>query len=424
MSAPATPKQKSPSAHVAQKLSRKRQALLDTASALFNARGIGAIGLADVAEQLGLARASLYHYVRDRTELVEQCYARSCEVTERDLDTARQAANGLARLEAFVAAALSPTRRPLAVLSELASLPEAIRDDIAAADARNRERLLSFIYQGQADGSIGPVNADVAAQSLLGMLAWSQLLPHWQSRAEDGAAIRTRARDAILAIIGRGLALDSRYEFRCIVDAEQFSPKLANPFDKDAAANQKQDVVLATASKLFNQQGIDSTTIDRIAEALGVTKGSIYHHFADKASLVLQCYERTFDLYDRFADAALHHSGNGFEAALMNAHLNIQAQAGPVSPLMPQAGFEAVPEARRMEFKRRARTVNRQMAGLLSRGVAEGIGISCDAPMVTHVCAGAFGWTPKWFTPSTESSPTDLADELCQLLITGFAQRR
>ncbi|MEM1232048.1 MAG: TetR family transcriptional regulator [Pseudomonadota bacterium] len=414
---------KEPSAHVARKLSKRRAALIDSASALFNARGIGGTGLADVARELGLKRASLYHYVRDRNELVEQCYARSCEVTARDLAQARSAANGLERLLAFVTAALEPERRPLAVLSELAALPEDIQETLCAADARNRDALLDFVQQGQADGSLRAVDPLVATQCLLGMLAWSQLLPHWQSRVARSADIRRRAASAIIGIFRQGLAQDPEHRLHCAVRAEQFLPTAHNPFDKDAAAQLKRDSLLATASKLFNRHGIESTSIDRITETLGVTKGSIYHHFEDKADLVLKCYERTFDLYDAFAEVALSDSGNGFDAALINAHLNIQAQAGRVSPLMPQAGFEAVPPAHRADFKRRAAQINRQLAQLLSRGVAEEIGRPCDAPMVTHVSAGAFGWIPKWFDGDTDANASALADQVCDLLIHGIARR-
>lgn len=416
---PAAPR-KSPSAYVAKKLSKRREALLDTASALFNARGIGGTGLAEVAEQLGLARASLYHYVRDRTELVHQCYARSCEITARDLQVASEADTGLERLLAFVEAAMTPQRRPLAVLSELPSLPVSIQETIRAADDRNRAQLRNFVQQGAQDGSLRPLDAEVVTQCLLGMLAWSQLLPHWQSRIASSADIRRRARNAIVDTLSHGLANDADHQLTCDLRVERFLPALDNPFDKTAAAQQKRDSLLAVASKLFNRHGIESTSIDRIAEALGVTKGSIYHHFKDKSELVLRCYERTFDLYDAFAEAALHRSGNGFDAALINGHLNIQAQAGRVSPLMPQVGFEAVPESRRSDFKRRASQINRQMAGLLQRGTAEGVSRPCDAPMVTHVSAGAFGWVPKWFEPSEQRTPAMLADQICDLLIVGL----
>jgi TetR/AcrR family acrAB operon transcriptional repressor len=43
---------------------------------------------------------------------------------------------------------------------------------------------------------------------------------------------------------------------------------------------------MAAALRTFNRRGISRTTLEHIAEAAGVTRGAIYHHFADKQALL------------------------------------------------------------------------------------------------------------------------------------------
>jgi TetR/AcrR family acrAB operon transcriptional repressor len=43
---------------------------------------------------------------------------------------------------------------------------------------------------------------------------------------------------------------------------------------------------MAAALATFNTRGISSTTLEHIAEAAGVTRGAIYHHFGDKQALL------------------------------------------------------------------------------------------------------------------------------------------
>ena len=62
--------------------------------------------------------------------------------------------------------------------------------------------------------------------------------------------------------------------------------------------------MLETASRLFNESGIDGVSLEQIAAALGATKGVLYHYFADKGELVLRCYERSASLDEKFADLA------------------------------------------------------------------------------------------------------------------------
>ena len=54
---------------------------------------------------------------------------------------------------------------------------------------------------------------------------------------------------------------------------------------RSAQAHRK---VLEAAAKLFSESGIDSTSMDAIAEASGVSKATIYKHWPDKDSLCLE----------------------------------------------------------------------------------------------------------------------------------------
>lgn len=397
----------------------KRQALLDGAAALFNARGISGTNLADIAERLGLSRATVYYYVSDRAELVFHCYLRTCELTAEDLAAANQAANGLQRILEFIRRAFTPSREPTAVLSEINSLNSEHAIIVRRENDRNIRTLIGFISEGVQDGSIRNCDCEVAAQAIVGMLSWSQLLPQW-SRSKYGEALRARASAAIIDLLMGGLARSRKAKFSCRIDAESFQPTLVNAFDRKESSSLKIAHVLAAASRQFNRNGIEATSLDQIAAALGVTKGVLYHYWNDKSDLITSCYERAFVLYEKFVEVALTTGNNGLESALINAHLNIQAQAGSLSPLMPQPGFESVPDEQRAPLVRRANQENKAMAELLRRGIAEGVGRSCDAPLVTHICAGAFGWLPKWLPDDNKRSPMEMGDEICLLLLKGL----
>ena len=408
------------SSRVARKVSLKRQALLDGAIALFNARGISGTSLADVAETLGLARASIYHYVDDRSDLVFQCYLRSCEVTAQDLALAEEAETGLEKVVETIRLALAADRKALAVLSEIPSLMPEHREIVRRADNRNTATLREYMHRGMADGSIRPCDPEIATHAIIGMLAWAQLLPHW-SMARNVRVLRARARDAMTDLLTHGLAVDRGWKVHCSLRATDFLPTVENVFNRKEFSAARLDMALAVASRLFNRYGIEATSIDMIAEHLGVTKGALYHHLKDKPDLIVRCYERSFDLYDRFTAAAQNSGSDGLESALINAHLNIQAQVDKVSPLMPQPGFESVPQDKRGSFKRRAAAENRSLARLLQAGAEEGVARPCDAGLVTHICAGAFGWLPKWLPDDREHDPMRIAGEICGLLAQGLA---
>ncbi|HZC15773.1 MAG TPA: TetR/AcrR family transcriptional regulator [Caulobacteraceae bacterium] len=402
------------------KRSLKLQMLLDGAAELFNLCGISATSVADVADILGLSRASLYYYVDDREDLVFQCYLRACELTADDLAAAAGEPTGLSRTLVFVEHALLSTRPTAAVLSEIDVLNGARAQSVKAANDRNTANLIGFIAQGMEDGSIRACDPEVIAQAIAGMLAWAQLLPQW-SGSKQMQLLRARTSKTMISLLTTGLAVERGRPFRCRIDVEQFQRTLVNAFDRREASSVKIDQVLAAASRLFNRNGIEATSVDSIAASLGVTKGVLYHYLADKSELVTRCYERAFDFYDQFIEVSKREGGRGLDRALINGHLNIQAHISSITPLMPQPGFGAVPEARRMSLMKRGRRENEVVADLLREGAADGSAVACDAAMVTHICAGAFGWIPKWLPADDTRTRFEIADEICAVLANGLS---
>jgi AcrR family transcriptional regulator len=56
-----------------------------------------------------------------------------------------------------------------------------------------------------------------------------------------------------------------------------------------------QDAVLAAAVRLFNERGYDATSMFDIAESLGITKSSVYHHITGKEQLLQMAMDRALD---------------------------------------------------------------------------------------------------------------------------------
>lgn len=55
-------------------------------------------------------------------------------------------------------------------------------------------------------------------------------------------------------------------------------------------AERTRERLVEVACRLFALDGFVATSMDAIAEAAGVTKGALYHHFSDKRSVYTACY--------------------------------------------------------------------------------------------------------------------------------------
>ena len=402
--------------------SARLDALLDAAAAEFNARGIAGARLAHVAQQVGIKRAALYYYVDSREDLAYRCYARACRTTADDLAFARGAGRkGLDRLTAFIRRALDPARAPAVVLSEVPYLGAARRGELETLHARNMRVLRGFLEDGIADRSIRNCDAAIVSQALFGMISWVPLAEEYV--VGSGQSVRAQAADALCDLVENGVAADPALTVSCELEFAAFAFRPGNVFDRRDASAHKVELLLRTASRLFNQRGIDGTSLDNITAALGATKGAFYHHLPQKRALVVRCVQRAYGLYERFADAAEAAGRNGLERSLFGLHLNVQALAADQPPLSALTGLETLPPRVLRNIRDRSERISHRFEKFNHDGIADGSVRRFDVRTLSLAGAGAFGWIPKWRDPKTGPAPRVIADEMVALFAHGLKRR-
>lgn len=88
------------------------------------------------------------------------------------------------------------------------------------------------------------------------------------------------------------------------------------------------DDILEAATKLFLQRSYDAVSIKDITEAVGVTKGALYHHFSSKEELFSEVIGREFHAYQIDFGRLPKHSFHAFyRAVLFQTHLGCHASS-------------------------------------------------------------------------------------------------
>ena len=90
----------------------------------------------------------------------------------------------------------------------------------------------------------------------------------------------------------------------------------------ETAKLEREDSILTATEVLLRQAGYDATTMQAVATAAGLAKGTLYLYFTSRESLILAIYGRLFDRWiDRFASRQPELAGfdgfcRGFAAVL------------------------------------------------------------------------------------------------------------
>ena len=158
----------------------QRDRILKAAASCFNQKGFSGTSLKDVSRHLGLTDAALYYYVKNKEELVYQCYLRAAELGREAMDRGiRDGANGLEKAYLYVryhVEIMVGERGPVAIMSEIPSLKRTHRNDILEVSRRHSRNFEKILAEGIADGSIAPCDVRMTGNAIMGSINW---IPKW-----------------------------------------------------------------------------------------------------------------------------------------------------------------------------------------------------------------------------------------------------
>jgi AcrR family transcriptional regulator len=158
----------------------KREAVLKTAAQLFLEKSYGRTSLNDVADRLKITKPALYHYFRNKEEILLECYRLGTAMIEEILnDIASHCGTGLERVEEFIysyANVMTVSFGRCVMRLDDADLSQEALVEVRTYKRKIDRRLRSFIQEGVGDGSIAPCDAKIAAFSIAGALNW---ICHW-----------------------------------------------------------------------------------------------------------------------------------------------------------------------------------------------------------------------------------------------------
>jgi len=181
----------------------------------------------------------------------------------------------------------------------------------------------------------------------------------------------------------------------------------------------------AAARRLFAERGYHATSMEDLAQALGLRRGSLYTHIGAKSELLAATVERGAEAFRAALEQALAEAPAGDHAARLRAAL--RAHVGVIAA-EPDAAVCYLWEWQHLEGPERERAVRlRDAYEARVRGlVADGVAAGAFRPQVEAVTAArAFlslgNWTATWFRAGGPLGAAEVADSFSDLLLQGLA---
>lgn len=397
----------------------RRERVLDEAARLLNEVGVTGDLLDRLAANLGLTRAALYGYVEDRPDLVFRCYLRACEIMEQRLDSAIAAGgDAFQTLELFVRSVLDPSLPPITALSEIGYLRQDDARIILGRVGVVEGKLAKLLAEGARAGLVRPLDHMVAARALLSLVYWLKLGPRWLS--EEASLPGERLLAAAGQMVLNGLATGSPSPLPPL-DIAHLTPRMTEAFDRTSLTAARRDAILATASRLFNESGLEATSIDDIAQAVGTSKRTILNHFKDKQSLISATQLRGYAIFRGIAELARIPGASAAQSMAAGIHASVMASLHPaIAPLRVFSGLPNLDEDQRRAAADASLKLQGAYEMLFSAGVADGSLRNVDNRVTMLALAGASAWVSRGGVDLNRAEGEALAASLTDLLMNGL----
>ena len=353
------------SARSTDRFEKKREAILDAATAILNQQGVKGLTLGVAAAAVGLSTTSVTYYFKRKDDLAAACLMRGVDWLIATAETANAEADPPARLKRLLE--LYFDRLRLSATGQAPELP-ALSDIRALNNPRRAEVFEAFmklfrkvrgLFDAPELGWLSRGRRTARTHMLLEQLFWAAAwLPKFDP--EDYPRVCERMFDILIG----GLAGPDA------VWAPAPAP-LAELASGEGMEGARETFLLA-ATRLINSRGYKGASVDKISAELNVTKGSFYHHHDAKDDLVVACFERTFEVMRRVQRLAQALPGDQWMRLSSAAAALAEFQLSEHGPLLRTSALAALPPQMRQEQVAQSGRVSDRFAAMISDGIAEG----------------------------------------------------
>lgn len=193
----------------------------------------------------------------------------------------------------------------------------------------------------------------------------------------------------------------------------------------EAEPSARARALLETGARLFAEKGFEATSMRDIAEAAGVSKALLYHHFKSKDDIYARiAFQATQHLND-YVQARIPAEGSAADKlrAFMLAAASFFAEHR-LAWIAASNAFWSDPDQAQTELRiTRRRQFEAGLRALIREGVETGEFRDIDPAMAGRLVLSGINWMHRWYDPAKPLSAEAIAGEYCDMLLGGFASR-
>lgn len=186
-------------------------------------------------------------------------------------------------------------------------------------------------------------------------------------------------------------------------------------------ADEKREEILRTARKIIHQKGYHGTKMQDIADAVGMYKGSLYHHVDKKEDIILEIInDGLTNIIDGLEESCTASSTyEGKLKAAIRYHIRHTAHNTDTLAVLLENTKHLPPEHQAPIIEQQHRYEN-VFIDILEKGIEAGEFKPVDVKIVAFGILGMCNWVYRWYSADGRRTADEIADIYFQFAMSGL----
>lgn len=194
----------------------------------------------------------------------------------------------------------------------------------------------------------------------------------------------------------------------------------------EAAGETVPQRLLTAATRLFAEQGFETTSVQQVVDAAGVTKGAMYHYFGSKDDLLYEIYARVLRVQTARMESAAN-AGDPVQDRLHAVAADVVATtaANLDDTVIFFRSMHLLHPEKQAEVRAERRRYHERVRDLIEEGQAAGVfRADKQAELVVDFFFGAVHHLGTWFRPDGELTGEEVGQHFADLLLDSLQPAR
>ena len=182
--------------------------------------------------------------------------------------------------------------------------------------------------------------------------------------------------------------------------------------DRDERRRLKRQAILDQSARLFYERGYHETTLEDIADALAVTKPTLYYYVRSKEDILVQILSDALEFARATFEAVHRERRDGLGRLRIFARRYVEEMTKPHGRCLLTMRATPLAAKTRAQLNASFRKMDALARDLINEGIADGSIAPCDVRMAAFALFGAINTVPFWFHDKGPLSASEAGDAL------------